>query len=204
MNNAFHRLLLPDTVGRRNRVGLGSELWRVLPFGRRCRAVRADCRDRSPCVTLSGICLQRRGYCDRKRRIAVELIRPLAHRRWIADHRGSVAIEFAMIALPLILLLVGTIEISRYTWTRLALQDAASEGARCLGLGLPDMLCRRKHGQGRNEGIRQENGRGLGCHDCRGRSLFPSWTRNVTASTTLRRSLSSMNSPAFCRPCRTP
>ena len=42
-----------------------------------------------------------------------------------------------MIALPLILLLVGTIEISRYTWTRLALQDAASEGARCLGLGLP-------------------------------------------------------------------
>ncbi len=41
-----------------------------------------------------------------------------------------------MIALPLILLLGGTIEISRYTWTRVALQDAASEGARCLGLGL--------------------------------------------------------------------
>lgn len=57
--------------------------------------------------------------------------------RLIAARRGAVAIEFAAIALPLMLLLGGTIEISRYTWTRVALQDAASVGARCLGLRLP-------------------------------------------------------------------
>lgn len=57
-------------------------------------------------------------------------------RRFLADRRGAVAIEFAAIALPFILLLAGTMEISRYTWTRVALQDAASGGARCLGLRL--------------------------------------------------------------------
>jgi len=54
----------------------------------------------------------------------------------LSDRRGAVAIEFAAIALPLVLILGGTIEISRYTWTRMALQDAASTGARCLGLRL--------------------------------------------------------------------
>ena len=66
----------------------------------------------------------------------------LAVRRCLADRRGAVAIEFAAIALPFILLLAGTMEISRYTWTRLALQDVASAGARCLGLGpRPDSDC---------------------------------------------------------------
>ncbi|SEP18832.1 TadE-like protein [Salinihabitans flavidus] len=59
-----------------------------------------------------------------------------AIRAFLSDRRGSVAIEFAAIALPLMLLLGGSIEISRYVWTRLALQDAASTGARCLGLRL--------------------------------------------------------------------
>lgn len=54
----------------------------------------------------------------------------------LLDRRGTVAIEFAAIALPLMLLLGGSIEISRYVWTRAALQDAASTGARCLGLRL--------------------------------------------------------------------
>ena len=61
----------------------------------------------------------------------------LSVRRCLADRRGAVAIEFAAIALPFILLLAGTMEISRYTWTRVALQDVASVGARCLGLQLP-------------------------------------------------------------------
>lgn len=52
------------------------------------------------------------------------------------DRRGAVAIEFAAIALPLVILLGGSMEISRYVWTRIALQDAASIGARCLGLRL--------------------------------------------------------------------
>lgn len=63
------------------------------------------------------------------------MIRRAAFHRFLVDRRGAVAIEFAAIALPFILLLAGTMEISRYTWTRVALQDAASAGARCLGLG---------------------------------------------------------------------
>jgi len=70
------------------------------------------------------------------------LTRHAAFRRFLADSRGAVAIEFAAIALPFILLLAGTMEISRYTWTRVALQDVASAGARCLGLGpRPDSPC---------------------------------------------------------------
>lgn len=57
-----------------------------------------------------------------------------AFHAWLADLRGAVAIEFAAIAVPLMLLLGGTIETSRFVWTRLALQDAAMAGARCLGL----------------------------------------------------------------------
>lgn len=55
-------------------------------------------------------------------------------RAFIRNQRGAVAIEFAFIALPLMLLLGGSMEIGRYVWTRLAVQDAASTGARCLGL----------------------------------------------------------------------
>jgi hypothetical protein len=59
-----------------------------------------------------------------------------AIRAFLLNSRGAVAIEFAAIALPLMLLLGGSVEISRYVWTRLALQDAASTGARCVGLRL--------------------------------------------------------------------
>jgi Flp pilus assembly protein TadG len=59
-----------------------------------------------------------------------------AIRAFLFNTRGAVAIEFAAIALPLMLLLGGSIEVSRYVWTRLALQDAASTGARCVGLRL--------------------------------------------------------------------
>lgn len=57
-------------------------------------------------------------------------------RLFLNDQRGAAAVEFAFIVLPLMLLLAGSIEISRYIWTRLALQDVASSGARCLGLQL--------------------------------------------------------------------
>ena len=57
-------------------------------------------------------------------------------RALLLDPRGAVAIEFAAIALPFLLLLAGTIEVSRFLWTRHALQDSASVGARCLGLGV--------------------------------------------------------------------
>lgn len=62
---------------------------------------------------------------------------PRARGLWalLMDPRGGVAIEFAAIALPFLLLMGGTIEVSRFLWTRHALQDSASVGARCLGLG---------------------------------------------------------------------
>lgn len=59
-----------------------------------------------------------------------------AIRGFLGNRRGAVAIEFAAIALPLMLFLGGSIEVSRFIWTRLALQDSASTGARCLGLRL--------------------------------------------------------------------
>ncbi|WP_292286144.1 TadE/TadG family type IV pilus assembly protein [Marivita sp.] len=55
---------------------------------------------------------------------------------FLSNRGGAVAIEFAAIALPLMLLLGGSIEVSRFIWTRVALQDSASTGARCLGLRL--------------------------------------------------------------------
>lgn len=59
---------------------------------------------------------------------------PFAIMACLRDRRGAVAIEFAAIALPFLLLLGGSVEVSRYMWMRHALQDAASTGARCLGL----------------------------------------------------------------------
>lgn len=53
------------------------------------------------------------------------------------NQRGAIAVEFAFIAIPLMLLLVGSLEVSRLVWTRHALQDAAANGARCVGLRSP-------------------------------------------------------------------
>jgi len=51
---------------------------------------------------------------------------------------GASAVEFSLIAAPLLLLLFGTIEFSRFLWTREALQSAANAGARCMGVVQPD------------------------------------------------------------------
>jgi Flp pilus assembly protein TadG len=47
---------------------------------------------------------------------------------------GTAAIEFGFIVGPLLLLLVGTVEVGRLVWTKIALQETANAGARCMGL----------------------------------------------------------------------
>ena len=50
------------------------------------------------------------------------------------DRRGAAALEFALIA-PLFLMLVcGTMELSRWAWGAAAVRDAAARGARCIAV----------------------------------------------------------------------
>jgi Flp pilus assembly protein TadG len=51
------------------------------------------------------------------------------------DKRGSTAVEFAIIATPLMLLLFSTIEFGRMMWTLQALQLAGDQTARCVAIG---------------------------------------------------------------------
>jgi Flp pilus assembly protein TadG len=50
------------------------------------------------------------------------------------DRRGGTAVEFSIVAVPLLVLLFGVIEIGRLMWTREALQQTAIAGARCMGV----------------------------------------------------------------------
>lgn len=47
---------------------------------------------------------------------------------------GTTAVEFAICALPMVLVVVGITEFGRLVWTTEVLQEAASEGARCMGV----------------------------------------------------------------------
>ena len=48
--------------------------------------------------------------------------------------KAVAALEFALLAIPLLLLLLGTLEFGRLMWFREALQMTANEGARCMGV----------------------------------------------------------------------
>jgi Flp pilus assembly protein TadG len=54
--------------------------------------------------------------------------------RAACDRRGASAVEFALVALPFLLLIFGVIEIGRAMWAREALQETAIAGARCMGV----------------------------------------------------------------------
>lgn len=57
--------------------------------------------------------------------------------RFKTDSSGASAVEFAILAGPLILLLFGSLEFGRLYWTRQALQETAIAGARCMGVKQP-------------------------------------------------------------------
>ena len=48
--------------------------------------------------------------------------------------QATTAVEFAICALAMVLIIVGFIEFGRLVWTFEVLQEVASEGARCMGL----------------------------------------------------------------------
>lgn len=55
--------------------------------------------------------------------------------RQFARHDGGAsALEFALLAVPLLLMIVGTIEYGRALWTQQAMQSLAIATARCIGV----------------------------------------------------------------------
>lgn len=49
--------------------------------------------------------------------------------------QATTAVEFAICALAMMLMVVGFVEFGRLVWSFEVLQEVASEGARCMGLG---------------------------------------------------------------------
>lgn len=52
-------------------------------------------------------------------------------RRLLRSRAGTTAVEFALIGLPFVMLIFGTVEFSRLIWTQSALQFAVERAARC-------------------------------------------------------------------------
>ena len=59
----------------------------------------------------------------------LRILKQLGHNR-----RGVTALEFAVVAPVLIMLMLGTIEFGRLLWTMQGLQMTAVEAARCMGI----------------------------------------------------------------------
>jgi len=55
-------------------------------------------------------------------------------RRLMRSRQATTAVEFALCALAMVLIVIGFAEFGRLVWTSEVLQEAASEGARCMGL----------------------------------------------------------------------
>jgi Flp pilus assembly protein TadG len=54
--------------------------------------------------------------------------------RWRLDERGTSALEFAAVSIPLFLFMFGIVEYGGYIWAQQALENAATQTARCAGL----------------------------------------------------------------------
>lgn len=61
----------------------------------------------------------------------MRILSPLA--LWRSD-KGATAVEFALVAMPLLMLALGVFEFGRYSWTLEAIQASAVSGARCIGI----------------------------------------------------------------------
>ena len=55
-------------------------------------------------------------------------------RSFVRDNTGATAVEFAFVAIPLLMLVFGAVEIGRMMWIREALQSTAIAAARCMGV----------------------------------------------------------------------
>jgi Flp pilus assembly protein TadG len=60
-----------------------------------------------------------------------------ALRRFLGDRRGASAVEFALLAGPFLLLMLGSVEFGRAIWSRHVIQEVAIAGARCIAVPQP-------------------------------------------------------------------
>jgi len=80
-------------------------------------------------------------------------------RRFLSNEAGASAIEFALLALPFVLLLFGIIEFGRAFWAREVLQSVANKGARCMGVLHPSCASGSSFNEGSTKAyIRNEAG----------------------------------------------
>lgn len=56
---------------------------------------------------------------------------------FLLNNSGANAVEFALLSVPLLLVLMGTIEFGRMYWAQHVLEQTATAGARCVGVLLP-------------------------------------------------------------------
>lgn len=56
--------------------------------------------------------------------------------------RGAAAVEMALLAMPLVLLLMGILDFGRLLYTQNTITHAAQEGARYASLGKPDVVAK--------------------------------------------------------------
>ena len=71
------------------------------------------------------------------RRTGRAILGPTPAKNLARAEEATTAVEFAVCALAMMLLVVGFVEFGRLAWTFEVLQDAAAEGARCMGLAAP-------------------------------------------------------------------
>ncbi len=55
-------------------------------------------------------------------------------RAFFGDRSGAAAVEFALAVLPLMLTVVGVVQLGRYAWAVQAVEAVATAAARCVGL----------------------------------------------------------------------
>jgi Flp pilus assembly protein TadG len=65
---------------------------------------------------------------------AIAVRQPDPWRALTRTRRATTAVEFAVCALAMVLIVVGFAEFGRLVWITEVLQEAVSEGARCMGL----------------------------------------------------------------------
>lgn len=79
-----------------------------------------------------------------------------------ADRSGASAIEFAMVAGPLLLMIFGSIEFGRLFWVRQALQETTIAGARCMGVPQTDCSSEGAYSASQTLDFIQDTARGRG------------------------------------------
>jgi Flp pilus assembly protein TadG len=89
-------------------------------------------------LAARGRCRAILGSCARTGLARLAVIMPSRRRApcgLARARQATTAVEFAICALAMMLIVVGFVEFGRLTWSFEALQEAAVQGARCMGLG---------------------------------------------------------------------